>query len=282
MLNFFSNIDINLVLNILKTFALFAAGYFLLGYILRLSQKRFLKKAKTKREKSNVKIFFQTAKYILIFLLAVFAILSYAGSLAGIGLTAGLLSAALGWALQRPITGIAGWIMVVITRPFEIGDRVIMGTIKGDVKDITLTHIYINEIGGTIASEESSRRIILIPNSKLFEQDIINYTKEGDFILDQVVFHVTFESDIEEAKKIALEAAKKVSDDSWEKRREPYTRTFFQPSGIDVYVRFECPAVLREEVASNITQEIFQRVMASKRVKFAYTRNEVYFSKREH
>jgi len=268
-----SNLD--LFLKILRTIIIVAVFYFSFNWLLGITQRRLLKDAKTKKEKSNIKIFFQVSRYILILLIIIFAILSYTGSLTGIGVTAGLLSAALGWALQRPITGMAAWLMVVIKRPFEIGDRVVIGGIKGDILDITLTHIHIGEIGGTIASEESSRREILIPNAKLFEQDIINYTREDELILDQVKFTITFESDISEAQKIAKESTKEVIETYLEKIEKPYARTYFQPSGVDVYVRYYITASQREEASSGITQKIFARVNKSEKVHFAYPHTDV-------
>jgi small-conductance mechanosensitive channel len=267
--------DLDLVFKILRTIIIVVVLYFALNWLLSLTQRRFLKDAKTKKEKSNIKIFFQVSRYVLILLIVIFAILSYTGSLAGIGVTAGLLSAALGWALQRPITGMAAWLMVVIKRPFEIGDRVIIGQVKGDVVDITLTHIHIGEIGGTIASEETSGRVILVPNAKLFEQDIINYTRENELILDQVKFTITFESDIEEAKQIAKESVKEVIKNYQKEVKEPYVRTWFQASGIDVYVRYFVPAPKREEISSIITQEIFTKVNKSSKIRFAYPHSEI-------
>lgn len=281
MLEFWQNINWDLVLKILRTVLIFVVLYFIFFRLLKTVKKRFLKKAKTKKEKSNVEIFFRASQYFLILLLLIFAFLAYGGSLTGIGVVAGLLSAALGWALQRPITGMAAWLMVVLKRPFEIGDRVIIGNVKGDVADITLTHIHIKEIGGTIVSEETSGRIILIPNAKLFEQDIINYTYRGELILDQVKFTVTFESNLEKAQKIALDSAKEVLLEYLPQPQEPYTRTWFQPSGIDVYVRYTAPAPNREEISSKITRKIFDKVISSKEVEFAYPHQEILFRKKE-
>jgi len=247
--------------------------------VTKLAKKFLMGRAKTKKEKSNVQIFFEFLNYVVIFLLLVFAILSYAGSWVGIGLTAGLISAALGWALQRPITGIAAWLMLVIKRPFEIGDRVIIGNVKGDVVDITLTHVHVREIGGTVASEETSGREILIPNAKLFDVDIVNYTKTDELILDQVTFAITYDSDLERAKEIAIESAKEVLK-HYIRSPNPYIRTWFQPSGIDVVVRYYVPAAKREEVSSRITQEIFRRVSKSKRVRFAYPHQEIILRKK--
>ena len=254
-------------------------SYIFLNWFWSATQKKLLKDAKTKKEKSNIKIFFQTGKYILVVFLIIFSILSYTGSLAGIGLTAGLLSAALGWALQRPITGMAAWLMVVIKRPFEIGDRVIIEKVKGDVVDITLTHIHIKEIGGTIASEETSGRIILIPNSKLFEQDITNYTQQDELILDQVKFIVTFNSDIDKAENIAKESAKAVLGEGKDLKKEPYIRTYFQQSGIDIIVRYYISASNREEISSKITKKIFNKVIKSENINFAYPHTEVILNK---
>lgn len=261
------NLNWDLILKFWHTI-LIVAAYFVGNLLLIFTRKNFLKGAKTKKEKSDIKIFFRLLRYALIVVLIIFLILSYVGSLLGIGITAGFLTAALGWALQRPITGIAGWLMVVLLRPFEIGDRVVIGNVKGDVMDISLTHIHINEIGGTVASEETSGRTILIPNSKLFEIDIINYTKQDDLILDQVKFPITFKSDIDRAFQIAEESAIEVLKEYFEKLKKPYVRTSFQSSGIDIVVRYKTPAQKREEISSKITKKIFNKIKESKEVKF--------------
>lgn len=276
---FESNLD--LFFGIFIIIVIVIAVYLGFNWFLGAVQKRLLLNAKTKKEKSNVKIFFQVSRYILISLIAVFAVLSYTGSFAGIGLTAGLLSAALGWALQRPITGIAAWLMVVIKRPFEIGDRVVIGGIKGDILEITLTHIHVGEIGGTIASEESSKREILIPNAKLFEENIINYTREDELILDQVKFTVTFESNINKAQNIAKESAKEIIKEYLKKIEKPYTRIRFQSSGVDIYARYYITASKREEVSSEITQKIFEKAGKLKEVEFAYPHTEVLISQKK-
>ncbi len=278
----FSNFDLDLIFRILRTILIVTVIYFGFLFFTRIAKKRLIKKAKTKRERTNVEVFFDIAHYVLILLLVIFAILSYAGSLSGIGVVAGLLSAALGWALQRPISGGAAWLMMVIKRPFEIGDRVIIGNVKGDIADITLTHVHIKEIGGTIASEETSGRMILIPNAKLFEQDIINYTQRDEFILDQVSFAITFGSDIEEAQKIAINSAKELVKNYTKKiKEEPYARTYFQPSGVNILVRYQASASERNKISSEITQRIFKKIKISKNVHFAYPHTEVLISEKE-
>jgi small-conductance mechanosensitive channel len=250
----------------------------------RALRRLFLSKAKTKVQQSNAMVVLSLWKYSFTILLIMGFIFFFGGDITGLGVWAGLMTAALGWALQKPITGIAGWIMVVIKRPFQIGDRIEIGGVKGDVSEITLTHIYLKEVGGTIASEENSGRVIMIPNSKLFEQDIINYTMQNDFILDQVVITVTYESNLDKAIKICKDATEKVTRDfSSDMPKKPYMRTFFQGagSGIDVKSRYYVRAADRIKVTSDVTQEIFRNIKKARDIEFAYPHTEVVLRKKE-
>ncbi len=249
--------------------------------IARGLKKAVLRRAKTKKQKNNALVILSLWRYFFAILLIFGLIFYLGGDFTGLGIWAGLFSAALGWALQRPITGFAGWIMVITKKPFQIGDRILIGTVKGDVIDIALTHIYLREIGGTIASEETSGRVIMIPNSKLFEMDIINYTLTDEYILDEVVTSITFESNLDNAIKICTDAVNKVTKDFLaDMPKPPYIRTFFQPSGIDCKARYYVKADERIKVASNLTQEIFREISKTKTVEIAYPHTEVVLRKR--
>ena len=282
MFNFINQVNGNLPLKILFTFISITILYWIFCYIFNALKKYLLKKAKNKKERSDIEIFSRAIKYIVILFLIIFGVLSYSGSLISIGLFAGLISASLGWALQRPISGMAAWLMLVIKRPFEIGDRVIIGSVKGDISDITLSHVHIKEIGGTIPSEETSGRTILIPNAKLFEEDIINYTRKDNFILDEVSFPITFDSDIDEAQKIGKESAEIVLKDYEKNIQKPYSRTYFQPSGVNIFVRYLTLASNRNEISSKITQHIFKKVNQTKKIKFAYLHTEISLNRNQY
>jgi small-conductance mechanosensitive channel len=261
---------------LIRTLIILAIVFVAFNVILSLIKRGLLKKVKSKKQVSNIEIFSRVLRIIFLVVLFVMAFSSYYGSWTGFGIGVGLFSAALGWALQKPITGIAAWIMVVTKRPFEIGDRVIIGTVRGDVTDMTLSHIYLKEVGGLVAGEENSGRIILVPNSTLFEQNIINYTQQDEYTLDQVVTLITYESNLDTAMKIALESAKKHTSQFFsETKREPYVRTFFQPSGINVHVRYYAPAKRVQEFSSLITKEIFERIKKAEDVEIAYPHTEV-------
>jgi len=270
-------IDFTVQYPFIKTLILLIILFVVLNLLISIVRSFLMERVTRKKQKSSVEIFSRVTRVIVFIFLLIFAVSSYESSWAGLGLGLGLFSAALGWALQKPITGIAAWVMIVLRRPFEIGDRVIIGTVKGDVIDITLTHIYLNEIGGIIAGEENSGRIILVPNSTLFEQNIINYTSKDDFVLDQVPMVITYESNLDQAMQIALEAAKKELKEFDQKTKKPYVRTLLKDSGVEVRIRYFVPATRLLEFSSRITQEILREIKKSKSVELAYPHTEIIF-----
>ncbi len=268
-------------LRLLRTLIIIVIALIVFKIILSIIKKNLLKKAQTRKQITNIELFSRVMEYSFLGLLVIFAIFSFAGSWTGLGVSLGLVSAALGWALQKPITGFAAWIMVVTRRPFDIGDRVIIGNMKGDVLDISLTHIYLHEVGGALDGEEGSGRTILVPNSTLFEQNIINYTYDDEYILDQIVVTVTYESNLDKAEKIMEDAAKLQLKKVIKKTKKiPYTRVSFDASGITISVRYHIPAKRPLYYKSLITKGIYEQFKKHKDVHFAYPHMEVVMKKK--
>jgi small-conductance mechanosensitive channel len=248
-------------------------------------QRYLLKKVKTKKQISNVKAFLSLLKFIFVFFLIVILISLFYGDLTQLGFVAGLLSVALGWALQRPISGVVAWLILIIRRPFDIGDRVIVSGMKGDVTDITLTHIYLDEVGGTIEGEERSGRTVMIPTSIIFEKEIINYTHEDEYILVEIITAITYESNLHKAEEIITAAVQKIMEPFFHDfpQRIPKTshiRLQFRDSGIDVTVRYYTITTNRNQIATNIRREIFYEIRKTKDVEFAYPHTEVLLKKK--
>lgn len=236
---------------------------------------------RTVKRKEERKTIMAIWRYLFLFITILVLVFTFSGSLAATGISIGLMSAALGWALQKPITGIAAWIMILVKRPFKVGDRVIVDNIKGDITDITMFYIVLSEFGGTVGGEETSGRTILIPTSLLFDKPITNYTVGDSYILDEVGVDFTYETDLGKAEKIMLEAAKKFTKDYFEKTGlEPFTRIFFQSSGMHVKVRYKVLAAERQKVMSDITREIYSRVTKSRGTEFAYPHTEMVWGQK--
>ncbi len=114
----------------------------------------------------------------------------------------GFLSAGLAIALKDPVSNLAGWAFILWRRPFEVGDRVQIGPHAGDVIDLGLFQFTLNEIGAWVNADQSTGRIIHVPNGKVFTDPVANYNKGFRYIWNEVPVVVTFESDWRKAKQI--------------------------------------------------------------------------------
>lgn len=254
--------------------------------ILKYVKKYLLKLVKTKRQLSNVLVFLNLLKYLFILLLIIIIVLSYYGNWSELSFIVGLLTVALGLALQKPISSVVAWLIIVIRRPFHIGDRISIDDIKGDVSNFSLTHFFLDEVAGTIDGEESSGRIVMIPNSYLFEKEIINYTYQDEYILDEVITTITYESNLEKAEKIIENAVKKIMKPYWAEITKPfskksYIRLLFQDSGIDVIARYITIATERGEIETKIIREIFNQIKNINDIEIAYPHTEIIYRKKD-
>ena len=114
----------------------------------------------------------------------------------------GILSAGLAIALQDPIVNLVGWMFIVTRRPFSVGDRVEVGDHSGDVIDVRLFQFSLLEIGKRIDAEQSTGRVLHVPNGRVFTTVIANYSQGLPFIWNEIPILVTYESDWEKAKTI--------------------------------------------------------------------------------
>ena len=117
----------------------------------------------------------------------------------------GLLSAGLAIALKDPVSDLAGWLFIILRKPFEVGDRVQVGEVRGDIIDIRPFKFTLLEIGNWVDADQSTGRVIHIPNHSIFVEKLFNYTSDFQFIWNEIAIVLTFESDWKKAKKILLD-----------------------------------------------------------------------------
>ncbi len=125
-----------------------------------------------------------------------------------IGTFLGLLSAGLAIALKDIVTDLAGWIFIMWRRPFDLGDRIQIGPHAGDVVDRSLFQFTIMEIGNWVSADQSTGRLIHIPNAKVFTEPLANYVAGFPYLWNELTVQVTFESNWRRAKTLLEELAK--------------------------------------------------------------------------
>jgi small conductance mechanosensitive channel len=108
----------------------------------------------------------------------------------------GSCALAIGLALQGGLSNLAGGLMILIFKPFKVGDYIEVNTKEGKVKAITLFYT-------TAVSPDN--KIVQLPNGSLSNSNITNYTANKTRMIEMNVT-VKYDSDIEKVKKVLLEA----------------------------------------------------------------------------
>lgn len=131
----------------------------------------------------------------------------------------GLISAGLAFALQKVVTSLAGYFLILRGNNFTVGDRIVMGGVRGNVIALGFFQTTILEMGQPdavqsadpamwVKSRQFTGRIVTVANSRVFEEPIYNYTRDFPFIWDEVTVPIAYRDDKKRAEQALLDAAK--------------------------------------------------------------------------
>ncbi|NOY74673.1 MAG: mechanosensitive ion channel family protein [Kiritimatiellaeota bacterium] len=205
----------------------------------------------------------------------------------------GLLSAGVAVALKHPIENMAGWWFILWKRPFEVGDRIQVGEQRGDVIDQRLMMFSLMEIGNWVDAEQSTGRVIHIPNGEVFRKTIANYHHGFRYIWNEIPVLITFESDWREADKILTEIVRKHSMNISEKATEdmeraaqkylifyqkltPIVYTSAQDSGVLLTLRYLCDPRNRRGTEHKLWRHILAEFERHDNINLAYQTTRFY------
>jgi len=210
----------------------------------------------------------------------------------------GLLSAGLAVALKQPIENIVGWWFILWKRPFEVGDRVQIGDQCGDVIDQGLLMFSLMEIRNWVDSDQSTGRLIHIPNGKIFQHTVANYNRGFGYIWNEIPVMITFESNWRIADDIlnmiitkhASSAAAK-AEEAMSKAAEKYlifyekltpiVYTTIKDSGVVLTLRYLCDPKTRRTSEHNIWRHILSEFEKHDDIDLAYPTTRFYDRVRE-
>lgn len=207
----------------------------------------------------------------------------------------GLVSAGIAIALKDLVTSLAGWVFIIVRRPFLVGDRIQIGTHAGDVIDIRIFKFTLLEIGNWVDADQSTGRIIDIPNSYVLTETLANYHKGFQFIWNEIPVLITFESNWKKAKSILLKIAGKHGADlskTAEKRVKeaskkymifyktltPIVYTSVKNSGVLLTIRYFIDPRSRRGSEQAIWEDILKEFAKRNDIDFAYPTQRIYYN----
>jgi small-conductance mechanosensitive channel len=201
----------------------------------------------------------------------------------------GVLTAGAAFALQKAITSLAGYFLILRGDIFSVGDRIVMGGVRGDVIGLGFLRTTILEMGQPegdaddevavwVDARQYTGRVVTVTNAAVFDDPVFNYSREFSFLWEEIKVQITHDSDHQLAGEILLDAANRHSGDRRELGAEAIRRMrrrFFVPvtdlepkvfyklnsSWVELAVRFIVPTHGIRQIKSEITREVLDRYL---------------------
>lgn len=137
----------------------------------------------------------------------------------------GLVTAGLAFALQKVVTSFAGYLVIMRGNTFNVGDRITMGGIRGDVIALGYLQTTIMEMGQPpsvqgadpamwIKARQFTGRIVTVTNDKIFETAVYNYTRDFPFIWEELTIPLKYHVDKKLAENILLRVVRDHTEES--------------------------------------------------------------------
>lgn len=139
----------------------------------------------------------------------------------------GAAGLAIGLALQGSLSNFAGGVLILLLKPFKLGDWIEVNGISGSVKDISMFYTKLNTFGNQLA---------IIPNGELSNENIINYSAE-DKRRDAITIGISYESNIKLAKDTLMDLLKE-QENILEDPAPAVVVTELADSSVNLSVRF--------------------------------------------
>ena len=261
-----------------------------------LSLGRFLVNLIVKRRVTDMKRLYglrRTVLYVYTLLIVILLALIWLKEFGSLTTFLGLASAGLAIAMHDTIANIAGWVFILSRKPFEVGDRIQIGESAGDVIDIRFFQFSIVEIGNWVDADQSTGRIIHLPNSKVLREPLANYQTGFNYIWNEIPVLITFESDWKKAKvilgNIAHDNAEHLSNGAQAQIRKaaerfmiffdkltPIVYTSVKDSGVLLTIRYLINPRQRRTTEQQIWEAVLDAFAEEKNIELAYPTTRFY------
>jgi len=181
-----------LVSSIVTAVLILLVGLWVIRLVNRMVKKFFKKKDYDPSLESFLQSFISIGLKLMLFVLVITQLGVQSSSLVAIIGAAGL---AIGLALQGSLANFAGGVLILVFKPFKLGDFISAQGVDGTVKEITIFTTKISTFGNQIA---------IVPNGQLSNNNIINYNAQNTR-RDKIEVGIGYNSNIKEAKDILLQ-----------------------------------------------------------------------------
>ena len=127
-----------------------------------------------------------------------------------------MITVAIGFALQRVILSLAGYVLILQGKAYRVGERIAVGEVRGDVIAIGFVQTTLmetgdpassNDPGGWVRSRQYTGRVISLTNAKIFDDSVHNFSRDSPFVWEEIAIRVPYGSDYKRAEAVLMQAA---------------------------------------------------------------------------
>lgn len=212
-----------------------------------------------------------------------------------LGTMLGFIGAGLAISLREYLASFLAWFYLLGQRHITLGSRIEVSGVRGDVIDIGVFKLTLVEVRGEGLGEQSSGRLITLPNYKILTDPVYHFTLGSPYVWDEMEFSVTFESDWEKGRELLAQ----VGRDVFEPHREeievgfrqlehdyafrygvttPIVYTSVGPSGVQLKLRYLTHVRQRRDSRDLISRRVLQLFREASDIELAYPTSRVYRS----
>ena len=262
------------------TFIALAATYFIFRMVLEDRLLKRLADYKSRYYYSKA----LSISYLLV--TSIFLLIIWVDDIQALIVGFGLVAAAFTITMQDVARSFVGGLIIFFDRIYSVGDRIEIGDKQGDVIDISLLYTTVLEIGDWVDGDQPTGRLSIIPNSYILGNVVNNYTKDFNFIWEEMTVPVTYDSNWEEAVSLIMEAILLETGDLMAnaKKAIPVLERKYYFSGrstepavfirltdnwIECHARFVTDPWNRRSIKNSISRRILEGIEKSDKVKIA-------------
>ncbi len=187
----------------------------------------------------------------------------------------GLLAAGVAIALQDVFRNIVGGLTIFIGSPYRVGDRVKIKDAVGDVIDTRIMYTTLLELREWVDGDQPTGRLVIVPNGHLLSGNVYNYTRDNNFLWDELVVPISYDNDWQAASEMVHKLVEKetaeVTDQARSElssmmskyyltTREVQTRVYMVLTSnyLELHIRYICLTRERRETRNRLSRSILE------------------------
>ena len=199
---------LDFILQVALAFVVIVIGMKVIGWVRKILRKSL---ERSEADTGLIQFLDSLVKYALYLVLGLSVLQKFGVQTTSIVAAIGSLGVAIGLALQGSLSNFAGGVIILLLKPFKVGDYIVQGSLEGSVSEIQL--FYTTLLTG-------DNRKVVIPNGQLADNSLINVTSSDTRRLD-IKVGISYNADIKLAKEILLNLANSDADVLQEEGKAP-------------------------------------------------------------